>query len=48
MGCEVTFHDHVGRDQLAMAIEPMTIDQLTDLLETAVGETVSASLGHGS
>jgi probable rRNA maturation factor len=46
MGCEVTFHDHVGRDQLAAAIEPIRIDHLTELLESAVGETVSAALGR--
>ena len=45
MGCEVTFHDHVGRDQLAAAIEPMRIDELNDLLESAVGETLSAAIG---
>jgi probable rRNA maturation factor len=48
MGCEVTFHDHVGRDQLASAIEPIAIEQLNELLESAVGETVSAALGHGA
>ena len=41
MGCEVTFHDKVGRDQLAAAIEPMRIEQFTDLLESAIDETVS-------
>jgi probable rRNA maturation factor len=46
MGCEVTFHDHVGRDQLAAAIEPMRIDELIELLESAVGETISAALGR--
>jgi probable rRNA maturation factor len=45
MGCEVTFHDHVGRDLLAAAIEPMRIDELNDLLESAVGETLSAAIG---
>jgi probable rRNA maturation factor len=45
MGCAVTFHEHVGRDQLAMAIEPMSIRQLHELLESAVGETVHAALG---
>ena len=45
MGCAVTFHEHIGRDQLAAAIEPMTIGQLHELLESAVGETVHAALG---
>jgi probable rRNA maturation factor len=48
MGCEVTFHDHVGRDQLAMAIEPIGIEQLNDLLTSAIGETVVAALGRGA
>jgi probable rRNA maturation factor len=47
MGCAVTFHEHVGRDQLAAAIEPITIGQLHELLESAVGETVHAALGRG-
>jgi probable rRNA maturation factor len=46
MGCEVTFHDHVGRDQLAAAIEPMRISQLNELLESAIGQTIAASLGR--
>ena len=45
MGCEVTFHDHVGRDQLAAALEPMEIDQFSDLLAAAIDETVTAALG---
>jgi rRNA maturation RNase YbeY len=45
MGCEVTFHDHVGRDQLAAAIEPMRTEELNELLESAVGETIAAALG---
>jgi probable rRNA maturation factor len=47
MGCSVTFHDHVGREQLAAAIEPASIEQMRDLLESAVDETVSAALGPG-
>lgn len=45
MGCTVTFHDHIGRDQLEAAIEPITIAQLHELLESAVGETVHAAMG---
>ena len=45
MGCAVTFHEHVGRDQLEAAIEPIGISQLHELLESAVGETVNAALG---
>jgi probable rRNA maturation factor len=40
MGCMVTFHDHVGRDQLSAAIEPIDVSQLQELLESAIGETV--------
>ncbi len=47
MECTVTFHDRIGRSQLAGAITPMRVDALHDLLESAVGETVSAALGHG-
>jgi probable rRNA maturation factor len=47
MGCAVTFHDHIGRDQLEAAIEPITVAQLHDLLESAVGETVYAAIGRG-
>jgi probable rRNA maturation factor len=46
MGCAVTFHDHIGRDQLEAAIEPMTVGQLHELLESAVGETVHAASGR--
>jgi probable rRNA maturation factor len=46
MGCAVTFHDHIGRDQLEAAIEPITVGQLRELLESAVGETVNAAIGR--
>jgi probable rRNA maturation factor len=46
MGCEVTFHDHVGRDQLTAAIEPMQIEAVTSLLESAIDETVAVALGR--
>jgi probable rRNA maturation factor len=45
MTCAVTFHDHLGRDQLAAAIEPMEVDQLHELLDFAAGETVRTALG---
>jgi probable rRNA maturation factor len=47
MECTVTFHDRIGRSQLAAAIEPMRVDALHELLESAVSETVRASLGSG-
>ena len=45
MGCAVTFHEHVGRDQLEAAIEPISVRQLHELLESAVGETVHHAMG---
>ncbi len=45
MGCSVTFHDHVGREQVEAAIEPMTMDGLHELLESAVAETARAAIG---
>lgn len=47
MECTVTFHDHIGRPELAAAVEPMTVDALHALLESAVGETARAALGQG-
>jgi probable rRNA maturation factor len=45
MGCTVTIHDHVGRDQLAAAIEPMEVEAFYALLEDAAGETTHTALG---
>ena len=47
MECSVTFHDRIGRSQLAAAIEPMRVDALHELLESAVSETVRAALESG-
>lgn len=47
MECIVTFHDHIGRDQLAGAVTPMRVSALHELLESAVGETARAALGEG-
>jgi len=44
MGCSVTFHDRIGRDRLATAVEPMEPDAALALLEAAVCETVRAAL----
>jgi probable rRNA maturation factor len=44
MGCSVTFHDRIGRDRLATAVEPMKPDAALVLLEAAVCETVRAAL----
>ena len=47
MGCTVTFHDKIGRDRIANAVEPLGVDVALDLLESAVCETVRAALGSG-
>ena len=44
MGCTVTVHDRVGHDRLAEAVEPMSSGAALDLLESAICETVHASL----
>jgi len=45
MGCAVTFHDRVERDQLEAAVEPMAADQMHRLLEDAPGEAIHVALG---
>ena len=45
MGCSVTFHDRIGREQLSAAIEPLDIPQLHALLQSALMETTKAALG---
>jgi probable rRNA maturation factor len=44
MGCSVTFHDRIGPDRLATAVEPLDADAALALLESAVCETVRAAL----
>lgn len=45
MGCSVTFHDKVGADRIAGAVEPLAADAARDLLEDAICQTVRAALG---
>jgi len=45
MGCSVTFHDRIGADRLANAVEPLGADAALLLLESAVCETVRVSVG---
>jgi probable rRNA maturation factor len=45
MGCTVTFHDRVGHDRIENAVEPMRADAALALLESAIAETVRATLG---
>ena len=45
MAGSVTIHDHVGRDRLAAAMEPLARDEALRIIETAVLETAKACLG---
>ena len=44
MACTVTFHDKVGPDRIASAVEPIDADVATGLIEDAVRQTVRAAL----
>lgn len=44
MGCAVTFHDRIGRDRIATAVEPLDHDDAIGLLESAICETVRHAL----
>lgn len=46
MGCTVTFHDRIGHDRIATAVEPLTADAALALLESAICETVRVALGR--
>lgn len=46
MACTVTFHDRVGHDRIAMAVEPVDADVALALLDDAVCQTVQAALGR--
>lgn len=46
MGCTVTFHDRIGHDRLATAVEPLSADAALALLESAICETVRVALGR--
>jgi probable rRNA maturation factor len=45
MACRVTFHDKVGPDRIASAVEPVDADTAVALLEDAVCQTVHAAFG---
>ena len=45
MGCSVTFHDRIGHDRIAQAVEPLEADAALALIESAVCETVHAAIG---
>jgi probable rRNA maturation factor len=48
MGCGVTFHDRIGRERLAGAVEPMAVDDALSLIESAIAETTRLLLGHSA
>ncbi len=45
MGCTVTFHDRIGHDRIATAVEPLDADAALALRDSAVCETARATLG---
>jgi probable rRNA maturation factor len=47
MAAAVTFHDKIGHERLESAVEPLTADQMRELLEAAVRETTRAAMGNG-
>ena len=44
MGCTVTFHDRIGHDRIATAVEPLAADAAVAILESAVCETTRLAL----
>jgi probable rRNA maturation factor len=46
MGCSVTFHDRIGPDRVANAVEPLDPDAALALVESAVCETVRLAFGR--
>ena len=46
MGCTVTFHDRIGHDRIATAVEPLDADTALSILESAVCETTRVALPH--
>jgi len=46
MGCTVTFHDRIGPDRLANAVEPLGAHAALVLLESAVCETIRLAFGE--
>ncbi len=44
MGCTVTFHDRIGHDRVATAVEPLDPDAAIAILESAVCETTRLAL----
>jgi probable rRNA maturation factor len=47
MAAAITFHDKIGHERLESAVEPLTAEQVRELLEAAVRETTRAAIGNG-
>jgi probable rRNA maturation factor len=47
MAAAITFHDKIGHERLESAVEPLTAQQVRELLEAAVRETTRAAMGNG-
>jgi probable rRNA maturation factor len=45
MGCTVTFHDRVGRERIAAAFDPLTVEAALGLVGSAAEETARIALG---
>ncbi len=43
MGCAVTIHDRIGPERLASAVEPLSAEDASALLESAIAETTDAA-----
>lgn len=47
MACRVTVHDHVGRERLSAAVDPLDVDVALSLFEAAIAETARHTLDNG-
>lgn len=44
MACAVTIHDRIGQERLASAVEPLSVEDASALLESAIAETTDAAI----
>ncbi|HUF07316.1 MAG TPA: rRNA maturation RNase YbeY [Candidatus Binatia bacterium] len=47
MGCTVTYHDRIGHDRIAQAVEPLDAADALTLIKSAICETVHTAFGKG-
>ncbi len=45
MSCASTFHDRIGRERFAAAVEPVPVEQALALVDSGIGETARLALG---